>query len=71
MNNIFQDILLKIPIKEFLKSKIEKITENYELNEEEILKTKKSIKESIKKLVKQSISSSKSSKSEKMENDIP
>ena len=70
MNNICQGILLNIPIKEYLKPKIEKITENYELNEEEILKTKKSIKESIKKSVKESINSSKSSKNEKMENDI-
>ena len=41
MNNICQGILLNIPIKEYLKPKIEKITENYEFNEEEILKTKK------------------------------
>ena len=62
LNGICTGILLDEPIKEFFKPKKPEKLENYELKEEEITKTKKSIKESIR--------SNKSIKVEKMENTI-
>ena len=62
LNSIYTGILLGDPIKEFLKPKKPEKLENYELNEEEIIKTKKSIKESIR--------SNKSIKKDNMENTV-
>ena len=60
LNGFYTGILLVDPIKEFFKPKKPEKLENYELKEEEIIKTKKSIKESIR--------SNESFKQEKKEN---
>ena len=55
ISNICQGILLTNPIKEFLKPKIEKKTEENEKKKEEVLKSRKTLRESMKKPIKETL----------------